>query len=266
MKAAAKSRQPVTMMDIPLSAFPHNLPLAFGLVFGTIMVLAGLLLAAVGIATLRNWLASASWPEVPARIVTSEVREELRFEDQLMYRPVVTYTFAAGGGEMVGSTLAFADALYPTRARAEKALARYPVGMTVMARYNPDDPQEAVLVRRGAVAALCILALGLAMFIVPLAAAWRAGLPAGEIGGGLALATAVLALSGRHVAKRRARARLEGIYPPPGRGSDADVERLLRQGEKMLAIRLYREIHATDLMTSRLRVEEMAARIRGDAR
>jgi len=51
-------------------------------------------------------------------------------------------------------------------------------------------------------------------------------------------------------------------YPTAGQGSDEDVERLLRAGEKLLAIRLYRELHGTDLKTSRLRVGEMAERLR----
>jgi len=249
-------------MDLSLPSLIHNLPLLFGLVLGTLFALSGLLLAAIGLATVRSWLASASWPEVPARIVTSEVRQELHFEDQLMYRPVVEYTFGVGGGEVVCGNLAFAATLYPNRTRALKVIARYPVGMMVMARYNPDDPQEAVLVRRGGIFGMLVLVLGLAMILGPLAAAHLAGLPAVPIGGTLAAVMAVLSLLNRRARKRRAQAMRDGSYPPPGRGSDADVERLLRNGEKLLAIRLYREIHATDLQTSRLRVEEMASRIK----
>ncbi|KAF0220611.1 MAG: hypothetical protein FD174_935 [Geobacteraceae bacterium] len=245
------------MMDSSLSVTLHNLPLAFGLVFGTLMALAGLLAAAVGFVTLRRWFSSRHWPQVPARIAVSEVREVTCFEAQLMFQPEVKYTYAAGGGEATGSNVAFAGKLYGTRGQAEKAISRYPVGMVVMARYNQDDPTQAVLVRRGGLAGLLLTGLGLAMIIAPLAAARQAGLPAGWLGAILAGLAATAALLGWWTGLRQSRARRTGIYPPPGTGSDADVERLVRQGEKMLAVRLYRELHGTDMKTSRLRVEEM---------
>jgi len=245
------------MVDSALSPFLNNLPLAFGLVFGTLMALVGLVVATVGFVTIRRWFSSRHWPQVPARIVVSEVREVPCFEDQLMFRPEVKYIYAAGGGEATGSDVAFAGKLYRTRRRAEKAALGYPVGMVVMARYNPDDPAQAVLVRRGGVAGLLLAGVGLAMISAPLAAARQAGLPAGWLGVILAGLAATAVLLGWWTGFRFSRARRAGIYPPPGTGSDADVERLARQGEQMLAIRLYREIHGTDLKTSRLRVEEM---------
>jgi ribosomal protein L7/L12 len=57
------------------------------------------------------------------------------------------------------------------------------------------------------------------------------------------------------------RARLAGLYPAKGQGRDGDVERLLHQGEKMLAIRLYRELYGADLKTARRRVEELEQKL-----
>jgi len=53
--------------------------------------------------------------------------------------------------------------------------------------------------------------------------------------------------------------RQTGLYPPPGRGSDTDVERLVALGRKIDAIKLHREIHGTDLKTAKDAVDEMAA-------
>lgn len=235
----------------------HNLPLAFGLLFGTLVVLAGLPVAVAGIVTLRRWFSSRHWPEVAAHIVSSEVREVPCFEEQIMFRPEVQYTYAAGGGEATGCDLAFAGKLYPTRERAVLALAPYPVGMVVMARFNPDDPTQVVLVRRGGLVGLLVALLGLAMILFPLMAARRAGLPAGTFGALLAGLVATATLLAWWTGVRHRRARSAGIYPAPGTGCDADVERLARQGEKGLAIRLYRELHGGDLKTARIRVEEM---------
>ena len=54
-------------------------------------------------------------------------------------------------------------------------------------------------------------------------------------------------------------ARAAGPYPPPGQGTDADVERFVRHGRKMTAIKLYREIHDVDLTTAKAAVDRMVA-------
>ena len=41
--------------------------------------------------------------------------------------------------------------------------------------------------------------------------------------------------------------RRQGIYPPAGSGTDADVKNVLQSGHKLLAIRLYKEIHQVPL-------------------
>ena len=54
------------------------------------------------------------------------------------------------------------------------------------------------------------------------------------------------------------RAQESGLYPPPGSGTDSDVERLMRAGQKITAIKLYRELHHVDLKTAKEAVEAMA--------
>jgi len=56
------------------------------------------------------------------------------------------------------------------------------------------------------------------------------------------------------------RLRETGVYPPPGQGTDADVERLIMLGRKISAIKLYREIKHADLKTAR----EAVARLTKD--
>ncbi len=51
--------------------------------------------------------------------------------------------------------------------------------------------------------------------------------------------------------------RQTGLLPPPGRGSAADVERLVALGRKIDAIKLYREIHRSDLKTAKDAVDRM---------
>ena len=73
----------------------------------------------------------------------------------------------------------------------------------------------------------------------------------------VAVVAAALALSLLN-RRRTGDLRQTGLYPPPGEGSDADVERLVALGRKIDAIKLYREIHRSDLKTAKDAVDRMA--------
>ncbi|UCG52926.1 MAG: hypothetical protein JSW58_05040 [Candidatus Latescibacterota bacterium] len=57
------------------------------------------------------------------------------------------------------------------------------------------------------------------------------------------------------------RLRRAGVYPLPGQESDRDVERLIRLGRKIEAIKVYRTIHHVDLRTARQAVEALERQI-----
>jgi len=57
--------------------------------------------------------------------------------------------------------------------------------------------------------------------------------------------------------KKAADLKARGIYPETGSGSDADVRRLLESGEKIMAIRCYRELHHVGLREAKEAVELM---------
>jgi ribosomal protein L7/L12 len=60
----------------------------------------------------------------------------------------------------------------------------------------------------------------------------------------------------------RERPRMSGTLPPKGEGTDEDVAQLVRAGRKMSAIKLFREIHKTDLKTAKEAVDEMTRTLR----
>jgi ribosomal protein L7/L12 len=68
----------------------------------------------------------------------------------------------------------------------------------------------------------------------------------------------VVAVAEAAPALNAASRRRTGLYPPPGQGSDADIERLVAIGRKIDAIKLYREIHRSDLKTAKDAVDKMA--------
>lgn len=239
----------------------QNVALLFGSLFALIMLLCGAVVIGVGLFAVQRHRAAAGWPQTPAVIEVSEVLPERHFEDTLMYKPVVRYRYSAPGGTFAGDKLATTGRLYPREAAARRVVARYPVGTTVMARYNPADPAEAVL-ERGASGGLWFILFGLLCWVVPVVAALKAGLSwqliAGILGALVLLPAALFLRGGTRLHEARSR----GIYPPAGSGSDADVAALTIRGEKHLAIRLYRELHGGGLKEARKAVEALAGDIR----
>lgn len=59
--------------------------------------------------------------------------------------------------------------------------------------------------------------------------------------------------------KQTAGLRSQGHYPEKGKASNEDVLRLLRSGEKIHAIKCYREIHGVGLKEAKEAVEKIQA-------
>ena len=75
----------------------------------------------------------------------------------------------------------------------------------------------------------------------------------------IVVAFAAVALALNAMSRRRTDdLRQTGVLPPPGQGSDADVERLVTLRRKIDAIKLYREIHGTGLKTAKDAVDKIA--------
>lgn len=65
------------------------------------------------------------------------------------------------------------------------------------------------------------------------------------------------------VLRGRSKRQLEpsGMYPPGGLGTDYDVERLVIQGHKVKAIKLYRQIHNLSLNEAKHAIDQIAKRL-----
>jgi ribosomal protein L7/L12 len=67
-----------------------------------------------------------------------------------------------------------------------------------------------------------------------------------------AVAIALIFKSWRDMARRR-----HEILPPAGQATMADVERLVRTGERLAAIRVYREIHHVGLAEAKKAIDDL---------
>ena len=233
----------------------QNIMLLIGGGIALLLVPFGALLVGVGLFALQRRGAGGSWPQVPATIETSEVRPDSLGESR-MFKPLIRYRYAAPGGTFTGDKLATTGRLYGKQKAAQKIVDRYPVGTTVMARYNPADPAEAVLEREG-FGGIWFVLFGLLCWIFPVAGAVAVGISwqlVATVLGCMALLITLLLLRNR---PRLDAARAGGLYPPAGQGSDADVAALMTRGEKLLAIRLYRELHGCGLKEAKEAVEAL---------
>ncbi|AMV73292.1 hypothetical protein JCM30471_16940 [Desulfuromonas carbonis] len=223
---------------------------------GLLILLIGALLIGVGLFSLQRRSASRHWPQVPATIEVSEVRPET-FSETQMYKPVVSYRYTTPAGTFTSHNLATTGRLYAKPAKAQKIADRYLVGTTVMARYNPDDPGEAMVEPEGLGGGLMFIVFGLLCMIPPAVGGYQAGLSPRAIGLILAIPALVITVLLLRSRSGTAAARAKGLLPPAGEGSDADVAALMARGEKLLAIRLYRELHGSGLKEAKEAVETL---------
>lgn len=92
--------------------------------------------------------ASQAWPQTPAKVVSAELRTTDIAEGKFAttgYSATVEFEYAVAGVSRRGATSRHCDRPTENRSDAEARLARYPAGASVVARYDPGDPERAVL-------------------------------------------------------------------------------------------------------------------------
>jgi hypothetical protein len=117
---------------------------AFG-ILGTML----LPIAAWAYATMRleQTLAvlSRSWPTVPGKIDASDVSQKATYRSGRLWALDVRYVYRVACVDYVGTQLAFAPRWLGSQYIVEALARRYAVGAAVQVRYDPDQPDEAVL-------------------------------------------------------------------------------------------------------------------------
>lgn len=115
--------------------------------FGLPFFAAGLFFGWIGaIQPLAGVIESRSWPQVPCRIVTSEI-ETNRSSDGNTYRVAITFDYAFEGNTYIGGRYDFDDVSSSGYDGKSAIVARHPVGSETVCWVNPLDPAEAVLSR-----------------------------------------------------------------------------------------------------------------------
>jgi len=122
-----------------------------GGVIATVFCLAaGAILIRKGNRYLRLGAATAQWPAVTGKVVSSDVVQRVaKSQDGPLtyFAPQVHYVYNADGTNRDGSVIRFGmdNRGYSREQQAREYLAKYSVGSKVSVRYDPQDPANAVL-------------------------------------------------------------------------------------------------------------------------
>ena len=149
----------------PAGAHPH---------LAIFFAVAGLMMLLMQWGSRRLARQAASWPQVEGRVVRSETESFLSRSGQThgprvrLYEPVIEYAYRVEGREYHSAQLSFGGELASgNRAGADETVARYPVGSAVQVHYDPQNPSQAVIDLK---VALALPGLALAAVFLVLAA------------------------------------------------------------------------------------------------
>ena len=137
-----------------------------------ILVLFGSGIAAVifGIRNRKKGEASNSWPSANGMITAAWIEENTETDEDgfsaTTYTPKWQYKFQAGGFEYTSERISYGAVKgYGRRKKAQEELNKFPANSRVRAYYDPQDPNESVLIR-GTKGTLLGVILGIILILI----------------------------------------------------------------------------------------------------
>ena len=117
---------------------------------------------------------SLNWPKVPGTITEAEVRKDYDTDAEgfttTTYVPEIKYQYQVGGEEFSNQQISFGGTkTYSSSKKAEEALSQYPVNGSVSVYYNPENPEESVLVQ-GTKGTMTLIIVGAAFIAISICA------------------------------------------------------------------------------------------------
>jgi len=144
----------------------------------------GFFLLSKAIHTRRLAAAAVQWPVAEGTVIAAEIiKRTSKSEDEFdSYIPRVRYAYTANGVRREGDAIRIGleDMGYIQERQASDHMARYPVGATIAVRYDPQNPEQAVLetgqvgAGRKLFAGTILAGIGVAAIVF---AIWSASLP-----------------------------------------------------------------------------------------
>jgi hypothetical protein len=124
-----------------------------------------------GIALHKGWRCwnAGSWPTVPGEIIHSEIEDQITRDTTddttVRYRPWVRYLYTVKGKQYYGRYVSLGFEWHWFEFTAKHVAGRYPVGKRVRVHYRPANPEECTIETGVTLAALIVLAAGIALIV-----------------------------------------------------------------------------------------------------
>lgn len=118
---------------------------------GIFFVLAGFYVGFRALKAWRLYRACENWIPIAGRVTKSEVEHTHGMEGESdSYTPLITYTYQLMGENYEGNRISFGSdgSSSGKRKKAERVVARHPLGSQPTIYYAPDDPSKSVLERK----------------------------------------------------------------------------------------------------------------------
>lgn len=109
---------------------------------------------------------SSAWPQAEG-MVTKAILVTAASNDSAEHSVDVEYEFVANGSRYTGKRVTFGRRGWARKAKAQAELEKYPVNSAVMVFFNPQNPEDSVLIRDAPYATM-YLWLGIVMFLFAL--------------------------------------------------------------------------------------------------
>ena len=121
----------------------------FSRIFPFMFVVAGAIIAFIGINGLVKAKASVDWPSSPGQVVSSSVESHRSTGDSgrssTTYHAEILYEFSVEGITFNGTRVAYGDYGSSSSSHARRIANRYPKGKSVTVYYMPETPEECLL-------------------------------------------------------------------------------------------------------------------------
>lgn len=146
-------------------------PLIGGCFVGVFLIV-GIILIVKSIKDKKKAEASGAWPSTTGTVVESTIKEHSSYDtddhtQRTTFSPYVKYTYTVMGTAYESHKLAFGAAQSGSYKFAQDLIAAYPAGATVAVYYDPNNPAEAVLMRKSG-SSKVMLILGIVFVAVSL--------------------------------------------------------------------------------------------------
>ncbi len=117
-----------------------------------ILFVGGVIALVIGFRNRNKGTESQNWPSVSAVITQSKVKTDTDTDAEgftsTTFVPEIEYEYHVGENVYSGNRISFGGTRsYGRRKKAEEALEAYPVNGQVTAYYNPENPEEVVLIQ-----------------------------------------------------------------------------------------------------------------------